>query len=309
MTKKRQASENTGREGFVENRRKDLDKWTVMDIILAALAIGIVMAIAVFAIGSYVPGWEEWTGITKPKQHTFWDWLDLLIVPIVLALGGYLFNRAENRRTEKQTEEDREIALGHSQDEALQNYLDKISQLLTDKTPPLDKAEQNDPRRTVARAWTLTVLDTLDSSRIKGLEALESGRRKRRVVKFLYEANLICSNRAIVSLSKVNLIGADLSEADLRGAGLRGADLRGADLRGADLSRADLSGVDLSRADLSGVDLTNARVTKEQLREAEYLKGTTMRDGKPIKSDDNPDGPTFAAWFKSKEDGENGSQS
>ena len=37
-----------------------------------------------------------------------------------------------------------------------------------------------------------------------------------------------------------------------------------------------------------------------------------MPDGQTLKSDDNPDGPTFKEWLKSKrreEDGENGSQS
>jgi len=38
------------------------------------------------------------TLVGLPFDVTLWDWLDLLIVPIVLALGGYLFTRSENRR-------------------------------------------------------------------------------------------------------------------------------------------------------------------------------------------------------------------
>ena len=40
----------------------------------------------------------KWTGL---PERTLWDWLSLLIVPVVLALGGYLFTRSENRRTQE----------------------------------------------------------------------------------------------------------------------------------------------------------------------------------------------------------------
>ncbi len=74
-------------------------EWTLGDRRITIFAIVIVLAIIITAISGYAFGWE-WTGLTKPKQRTFWDWLDLLIVPVVLALGGYLFNRSENRRTQ-----------------------------------------------------------------------------------------------------------------------------------------------------------------------------------------------------------------
>ncbi len=63
--------------------RRQLE-WTV---IIAALAFLIIV------ICGYLFGWK-WTGL--PKQ-TLWDWLDLLIVPAVLAVGRYLFTRSENR--------------------------------------------------------------------------------------------------------------------------------------------------------------------------------------------------------------------
>src|SRR5215212_8156725 len=181
------------------------NEWTIGDRVLASLTIVTGFAIVAIAVCAYVWGWGEWTGITKSNQKTFWDWLGLLIVPVVLALGGHLFSRSQDRRAAQQRKRDRDRANGHRQDQALQAYLDKISQLLTDKDSPLEKAQQGDPLSTVARAWTLTVLDTLDSSRLKGPEALDSGRRKRRVLKFLFEANLICADRAIVRLSNADL--------------------------------------------------------------------------------------------------------
>src|SRR5215213_11561738 len=98
-------------------------EWTVGDRRLAILAIIIVLAIVITTVCGYVFGWE-WTGLTKPKQRTFWDWLDLLIVPVVLALGGYLLNRSENRRTQKIADQsaktDRAIAGQRIQDDTLQ---------------------------------------------------------------------------------------------------------------------------------------------------------------------------------------------
>jgi hypothetical protein len=107
------------------------------------------------AVCGYVFGWE-WTGLTKPKQRTFWDWLDLLIVPVVLALGGYLFTRSENRRAQdiasQRTETDQQIAAQRRQDDTLQAYLDQMGQLLLDKDNPLRHSKTNDEVRTLARA-------------------------------------------------------------------------------------------------------------------------------------------------------------
>jgi hypothetical protein len=79
----------------------------------------------IIVICSYLFGWK-WTGLPK---RTLWDWLELLIVPVVLAVGGYLFTRSENRTT-------RTAAERRAQDEALQAYLDGMAQLLADKDRP-----------------------------------------------------------------------------------------------------------------------------------------------------------------------------
>src|ERR687885_269123 len=74
-------------------------EWTVGDRRLAILALVVGLGIAIIAICGYAFVWE-WTGfISKPNYRTFWDWLKLLVVPVVLALGGYLFTRSESRRT------------------------------------------------------------------------------------------------------------------------------------------------------------------------------------------------------------------
>jgi uncharacterized protein YjbI with pentapeptide repeats len=262
-------------------------------IIIVALALVITM------VGGYVLGWE-WTGFAK---QTLWNWLGLLIIPVVLVLGGYLFTDSQNHRAQM-------IAEQRAQDNALQAYLDQMSQLLADKGLR-NKKHWLDDARVTARARSLTVLRQL------------YGDRKKSILQFLYEAQLI--NKAekpgpddhTFSARIVGLGGADLKDANLRyvtlegaaldGAILENADLRyaklsgidlggaylsGADLRGANLSKAslreaqlqrkdelNLRGADLTDADLSGADFTDAKVSNEQLATCMSLEGATMPDG------------------------------
>jgi uncharacterized protein YjbI with pentapeptide repeats len=271
------------------------------------------------------------TLIGQPFDITFWYWLDLLIIPVVLAVGGYLFTRTANRAR-------RVAAENRAQDEALQAYLAQMGQLLLDKDRPLRQSQKGDEVRTLARARTLTVLGRLD------------GGRKRSVMEFLYESGLINKDRPIIDLTgaflnkanliEANLIGANLrgasltkanlnatmlSEADLGNAKLFGANLLGAELIGANLSAAVLmshdtgsiplprtpstktvytfgstgpKNADLSGANLSGADLTDAYVSEKQLLSAWSLEGATM-----------PNGQKYEEWIKDKEargeDGEN----
>lgn len=242
---------------------------------------------------------------------TLWDWAKLLIVPAVIAGVGIWFNR-------KQRERELEIAERRTQDEALQAYLDVMSQLLTDEKRPLRRAQIGDSLSSVARARTLTMLPRLD------------GERKARVLQFLYESGLIAKGRPIIDLLRADLSGAHLSWAGLRGADLEGAHLSDADLFGADLKWAVLGFADLTGADLRKVDLLEAELwdtdltgadlwraslrgpqgwSVRQLRAAKYLEEATMPDGKILGGETHPDGPTFEEWVKAregrKEDAEN----
>jgi uncharacterized protein YjbI with pentapeptide repeats len=216
-----------------------IPRW-VGAIAAIALIVGIVGVILFYGYQAR-PGW---VGVANKK---FWDYLELLIVPAALAIGVYLLNRAQQER-ERRVEEARgerelEVENQRAQDEALQAYLDQMSQLLIDKERPLHRSQRGDSLSTVARARTLTVLPRLE------------GERKGSVLQFLVESNLITKNRLILKLK-----GADLS-----GAYLRGATLGGADLSGVDLSRADLSGANLSYADLSYANLSNTNLEDTDL--------------------------------------------
>jgi uncharacterized protein YjbI with pentapeptide repeats len=136
---------------------------------------------------------------------------------------------------------------------ALQAYLDRMGDLLGEKEAP--KADE----RALARAHTLAVLE-------EGLDP----KRKRVVLQFLRESDLIPreikdQREKIVDLSGANLRDAELNELNLRQAGLDGAFLERAKLRKAYLLDADLGGtwlhgVDLTDADLRGASLRNARL-------------------------------------------------
>jgi hypothetical protein len=72
------------------------------------------LAFLIIVICGYLFGWK-WTGLVKDADfhsRTFWDWLQLLIVPAVLAAGGVWFNL-------QQREREQQIANDRAQDEAL----------------------------------------------------------------------------------------------------------------------------------------------------------------------------------------------
>ena len=130
-------------------------------IVLGGILVGITM-FALLVWVSRAVNWPAWTGFntyTKPdtideREKTLWDWLDLLIVPAVLAGGAYLFNRAE-RRNESQIAEQR------ARDATLQAYLDQMTTLLLEKE--LRKSKPDTEIREVARIRTLTALRRLDA--------------------------------------------------------------------------------------------------------------------------------------------------
>jgi uncharacterized protein YjbI with pentapeptide repeats len=213
--------------------------------------------------------WTRWLGFseyTAPNGEyypakTLWDLMDLIIVPIVLAIGAVLFNRSQKyyelRIAKEQKETELIIADDRQKEQALQNYLDKMTDLLLKDRLLEKKDAQEDPVVDVAQIRTITTLRTLD---------LE---RKNILLQFLRDSGLgefILCNASLkgADLCNTNLYEFNLANASFYRAKLNGADLCGANLRGADLGRAILSG-----ADLTGADLTDAILNKADLSEAD----------------------------------------
>jgi uncharacterized protein YjbI with pentapeptide repeats len=164
-------------------------------------------------------------------EKSYWDWMELLVIPVVLAVGAWWLNKSER-------EIEREIAKEKQNQATLEAYLDRMTELLLENE--LRESEENDEVRSVARTRTLATLRSLD------------GERKGQVVQFLYESGLIGPKLVTVLLNGADMSGASLSEADLHG-----ADLRGANLHGADLSGADLGGFYLIRSWLDGATISD----------------------------------------------------
>jgi hypothetical protein len=308
-------------------------KWVAGTWVGRVIGVAFVLALILSLYWWPESGFDQYQGADNfQRLRTLWDWLDLLGVPVVLAVGGFAFSRAERKNEQdiaaRQTEEERERADERAKlereladkradddrkraDDALrqdlvQDYLDRMSELLLDKN--LATSKPDDLVREVARARTLTVLRGLgeDGAR-KGyiIQFLhETGLTKGRAIITLKNANLQWANISYADLTGVNLHGVDLGHANLLGAKLSGADLSGAglndvgayqvDFKGAnlneawlvgaqlwytDLSGADLTGAILLKADLRGANLTNTAVIDEQLAQSLSLEGATMPDG------------------------------
>src|SRR6266487_4240294 len=198
-------------------------------------------------IGGYRFNWS-WTGFagTTESYKTLYDWMQLLFIPVVLAVAGFWFNHRERKAAELRAESEQEIASDNQREVALQEYIKGMSELLLH-----EKLLESQPEvevRKIARVQTLTILRRLN------------GERKGIILRFLYDANLLDDIPPII----------DLHHADLRGAHLAFADLHGADLSGADLSGANLDFANLEGADLDDTKLVDARLSLA------YLKGASF---------------------------------
>src|SRR5215218_6841378 len=78
--------------------------------------------------------WPKWTGF---RGKTAWDFLQLLIVPLMLVAIGLVFSLQQDARQQRvedqRAEAERELAEQRAQDEALQAYLDQMGSLLLER--------------------------------------------------------------------------------------------------------------------------------------------------------------------------------
>jgi hypothetical protein len=89
------------------------------------------------------------------RGKTFWDWLQLLIVPLALVGIGFWL-------TTQQDAQQQLIEEQRADDAALQANLDQMNNLLLEYN--LRSSKENSEVRTLARARTLTVLGRLDQT-------------------------------------------------------------------------------------------------------------------------------------------------
>lgn len=250
----------------------------------------------------------SWTGFGERTlsngdvvgEKTLWNWMELLIIPLVLALGAFFLNRSE-RAVERQIADDRrkedriladeraklerEIAKDRQQEAALQAYIDRMSELLLKEKSRTTEIQEV---RDVARTRTVSVMRGLDPN------------RNNQVIQFLRDANLIVDENSILNnaymqkielpnldlcsvylnkanLSEANLEGALLLKANLEGASLGGINLRYGWLPHANLQNAYLDDANLYGASLAGANLKNAFMPRANLQDV-YMEEADLQN-------------------------------
>jgi len=205
--------------------------------------------------------------IFPPKL--LWDWLNLLGIPFVLLVVGFVLNQSEDRRkreiAKEEGETERSIAKENRKAEqeqakesfresSLQNYIDKMTQLLLEyKLNTFSNINVSN----IARAKTLAVVPVLD------------GKRKGLVLKFLFDAGLISGVHPIVNLEYADFSGTEYSRAYLGDANLKNVELPAAKLPGVEFNGAILTGTVFNNATLTGARFKKTKFIETKLDNAD----------------------------------------
>jgi uncharacterized protein YjbI with pentapeptide repeats len=206
--------------------------------------------LAVVALFAAIWLWRkpDWMGV---RGKSMWDWLALLAVPSLIGFGTVVINASQA-----------DIEHTRLQEQAIQQYIDRISEL------SLDERAIAHPQQSLAigRAQTTAVLQVTDKDRTA------------RVLKFLQEMDLLQAyavNLEYLNFSGGELKGLRLDNMDLEGSNLRGADLENGSFRNVDLEEADLRGADLEDADFRGADFEDALMKGAELDHTD-LRGADL---------------------------------
>src|SRR5262245_30378020 len=126
-------------EVYMQPRERPLP--AVVRLGIAVLVIAFIAFIGYIGVAYYTGVFPnpDWTGFGTPERNadgqeiahfkTLWDWLGLLLIPLVLAIGGFFLNRTERINAEKAAEQrakiERQIAEERAQDTVLETYIDR----------------------------------------------------------------------------------------------------------------------------------------------------------------------------------------
>lgn len=196
---------------------------------------------------------------------SIWDWMQLLIIPFVLTVGGLLYSNYQHNV-------DQQTALDQQQATILQTYIDNIQDLLLNHnllgTSPKPKNDTDKALiqevQDLAKARTVTAVQRLDPDR-KGI-----------LLQFLYTSGLITVDKVVVSLDKVDLSGIRISDVPDSSINVMVQNyMPGIDLQGANLNLADLQDMNFVNANLAFTLLQNANLSQDWLNQA-YLSGSDL---------------------------------
>jgi hypothetical protein len=210
-------------------------------------------------------GYTDTKGNVISPPKTLWDLMELLIIPVVLSVGAYLFSRAERARelriNAEQSKRDREAALDQTREIALQTYFDRMTELIIEKK--LRESKSDDEVRAIARIRTLTVLEQLD------------GMRRGILLKFLYESGLIFrkhkDDNGIEKEPVIKMRGANLGDVIMMGGKFENIDLAGARLRKSYWIDTDFENAMLIDTDFTEANFVNAWMVCVELNKANLV--------------------------------------
>lgn len=238
--------------------------------LVAAIILGLAAMGAIIYGYLYTPGW---VGVADKKV---WDWLELLFVPVALAIGGFLFSRSQKNRDVKVEER-------RAQNDALQSYLDQMTQLLiAAEQNVLHKVETDSAVNDFLQARAQALIERFDAEHTVSLLRFMyySGMLAKADAKGQTHSSVIRLNLAGTDLSRIVLREASLKEANFEKANLDGANLQGsllerANLRTASLEDARLAEVRFNHAILEQANFKSARLQKARFHKAN-LKNTSF---------------------------------
>ena len=220
--------------------------------LLILLLLSLVGYVAFQALRPNPPTWTGFGESTKKDDivaaKTLWDWLDLLIIPAVIAIIGWSYNKADKTKTRRSEEE-------KAQNETLNLFIQKLTILVTEKNLLNDTSGQI---KAIARTTINLSFNCLN------------GERKGQALQFLYESNLI-DNQPIINLVGSNLRNIVLDEIVLSKSEIRGAYFNNASLLDTNLNEANLIGCDFTKANLSGSLTRNLDLSYSDLTEAKLM--------------------------------------
>ncbi len=224
------------------------------------------------AVKTLPSGDVETTRTTKPQSgKTLWDILSLIGVPLSLAILGWWLQQLQVQQEKEQDEREKKTAESNQREEALEGFIDRISDLLIDKNIIALSCVVASKEGTASDEELLnSVKDVIQARTLSILRRLgDDIERKGAAIQFLADAE-------VIEKVGLDLSGTDLREINLEGANLKGIQLANAQLEGAKLFQADLSGANLSFANLNNASIDHANLNFAELRKAS-LSNASLR--------------------------------
>ncbi len=205
----------------------------------------------------------KWSGF---QNKQLWNWLELLIIPILLVIGGFILeNNAEQRIKDSSIEKEKQ--------ESLKEYFKSVQMIVASSSKR--NSSKTKPSKLVDN---LTYIDKELIESFTQLVLSEiNGDQKRQVVKFLYELELIKCNQQKNCPNVINLDPFDLTEAKLEN-----LDLKKIFLHGANLTSAKLNGTNLEFADLQNTILEKTEFNLARLKNVNMGQTSFGKDVKNI---------------------------